>query len=136
MANIIRELETLLKNLTGGRQIFEGDVLLFGERGWIFSHSNRLPFRSVVDEDYTADIRDHTILVDAGTVDIEIFLPPADRARGRVFVIKRTDSTANTITITPDGSETIDGNSSHTLSTQYESVIFQSDGNDWFIWNA
>jgi hypothetical protein len=52
-----------------------------------------------------------------------------------VYYLKRTDQTlANSITISPNGVDTIDGVSSKTLSTQYENFTIVSDGtSNWNI---
>lgn len=58
-----------------------------------------------------------------------VTLPAASALSGRVITIKKTDSTlANIITIARAGSDTIDGATSTTLNTQYESVTLVSDG--------
>lgn len=52
---------------------------------------------------------------------------------GATIVFKRTDSSANTCTITQNTSETIDGAASMQLYYQYESVTLVSDGTNWFV---
>ena len=49
------------------------------------------------------------------------------------FRLKKIDSSANAITITPNGSQKIDGASSWTLSTQYEAITLVSDGSNWHV---
>lgn len=53
-------------------------------------------------------------------------------AAGLTFWIKKTDSSANTVTITP-ASGTIDGATNYVLSTQYQFVHLTSDGTNWYI---
>lgn len=79
---------------------------------------------------YTAN-NEEIVLGDAGGGGITITLPsPADD----VFVfIKKIDSTSNTVTIATPGSETIDGNSSLTLSAEDVSRGITSDGTNYFI---
>lgn len=84
----------------------------------------------VVTSDYTASASDF-ILADASAGNITITLPaPVDGAK---VAVKKIDSSANTIIINPHGTETIDGSTSLTLSTQYESYYLCSDGNNWYI---
>lgn len=55
---------------------------------------------------------------------------------GRILVIRKVDSSTNTMTITPDGADTINGAASLQLYSQYETVILQNDGpvgGDWAI---
>mgnify|MGYP003395068582 CR=1 FL=1 len=61
------------------------------------------------------------------------FLPAASTALRRHYVVKKTDATANTVTINPDGAETIDGASTRVITTQFESVWFVSNGTAWFV---
>lgn len=74
---------------------------------------------------YTARETDHTILVDASSAAVTIRLPRTQK--GRVYAIKKTDSTANTVTIDPEGSQTIDGATSLVLSTQYDVAVLHAD---------
>jgi hypothetical protein len=47
--------------------------------------------------------------------------------------IKKVDSSANTITIDGNGTQTIDGALTIQLAAQYESVTLVTDGSNWFI---
>jgi hypothetical protein len=62
-------------------------------------------------------------------------LVPAAQATRKVFVIKKTDSSANTLTIDPNGSELIEGASTRVLSAANESIAVICDGSNWFIIN-
>ena len=64
-----------------------------------------------------------------GAITITLPVPTS----GKQFVIKKTDSTANAVTIAPAGSETIDGNALWALSGQYDSVQLVTDGTNWYI---
>ena len=71
------------------------------------------------------------VLVDASGGAVTITLPsPSAGARVRV---KKTDASTNTVTVSPSATETIDGASSHTISKQYETYEYVSDGTNWFI---
>lgn len=54
-------------------------------------------------------------------------LPAAKTAPGQIYCLKMIGS-GDTGTVSPDGSDTIDGASSLTLTTQYDAVMIQSDG--------
>lgn len=63
-----------------------------------------------------------------------VTLASSDCKEGRVIVVKDESGGAgtNNITINTEGSETIDGNNSVTISSNYGVVRLYSDGNDWF----
>jgi hypothetical protein len=52
---------------------------------------------------------------------------------GRMFVIKKMDSSANAVTVAAASGQTIDGQPSITLSSQYNFVVVQTDGSNWGI---
>lgn len=79
--------------------------------------------------DYTVNPGEF-VLADASSSAITITLPAA--ATDTFVTVKKTDST-NDVTIATPGSETIDGQSSIILSTQYASREIGSDGSNYFI---
>ncbi len=82
---------------------------------------------------YTATAGDHTILCNNTSGSININLPAASGCSGRVYVIKKISGISNNVVINGNGSETIDGATTRTLTLQYESVTIQSDGANWFV---
>lgn len=60
-----------------------------------------------------------------------VTLPTAVGIEGQYFIVK--NSGAGVITIDGDGAETMDGVASKTLSVQYESMTFVSNGANWII---
>jgi len=83
----------------------------------------------VVTTDTTAD-QIQTLLVDASGGPVTITLPAPD-SNVRVEV-KKTDASANAVTVATPNSETIDGQSSLTLSAQYTARTIASDGANYF----
>jgi hypothetical protein len=79
----------------------------------------------------TAGVGDHTILVNASGAARTITLPTAIGATGRIYVIKKTDSSANAVTVATTSSQTIDGTTTRTLASQYSTITVQSDGSNW-----
>ena len=81
----------------------------------------------------TLGVDDYVMLVDDDTAGstVTITLPAASRT-GRVYYIKKLGTTANVI-IDGNSSETIDGATTSTLTTQYESITVISDGSNWHI---
>lgn len=82
---------------------------------------------------YTASTNDYTILCNNTSGSITISLPSAIGCTGRVYVIKKNSTTLNNVVIDPNSSEKIDGATSKTLTNQYESIMIQSDGTNWYI---
>lgn len=76
---------------------------------------------------------DHTLLCDATAGAIPVALPAAGTVTGRVFVFKKSDASINTVTLTPNGAETIDGATSVIIAVQYDSYTIQSDGSKWWV---
>ena len=64
-----------------------------------------------------------------------IALPSAVGIAGREYRVKKVSATGGgrTVTIDPDGAETIDGSADFDLTSQYESITFVSDGANWLI---
>jgi len=88
--------------------------------GWTLKH---------VSTNYTASTNEF-VLADASTGAITIALPsPAANAR---VAVKKVDSSANNVTVDA-GTANIDGDTTFTLETQYESYEFYCDGTGWYI---
>lgn len=84
---------------------------------------------------------DGTKTITAGTVFLcdatlgafSIYLPAASEDPGRIIVVKKVDVSANAVTVDGDGSETIDGVTTKTLASQYDSIFLASDGAGWNV---
>lgn len=77
--------------------------------------------------------QESVMLCNATSNAITINLPAAASSAGRIYNIKKTDSSANTVTIDANASETIDGALTYVATVQYESVTIVCDGANWFI---
>lgn len=74
------------------------------------------------------------LLCNATSGDISIQLPDVTSFDGKVFTIKKTDSSSNTVSISGYSSgQKIDGNSFIVIETQYDSFSVVCDGSNWFI---
>ena len=82
---------------------------------------------------YTVTTSDTVILADATSGAIVITLPTASTISGYRFFIKKIDSSANTVTLTRSGSDTIDGGTTAVISVRYTSITIVSDGSNWYI---
>ena len=67
----------------------------------------------------------------SGTIDVTLYLAASNG--GKTLTIKKTDSSANAVSILRAGSETIDGATSSILYHQNEAVTLISDNSNWFI---
>jgi len=74
-------------------------------------------------------------LINASSNSVVLTLPEngGTIGEGRIMVVKRTDNSANTVTISRQTADTIDGATSVQLYHKYETMTFVSDGADWFI---
>ena len=82
---------------------------------------------------YVATATDTIITCDASGGAFSITLPTAVGVTGKEYYIKKTDSSANAVTIDGDGSETIDDATTRALSGQYDAVLVVSDNAEWWI---
>lgn len=73
------------------------------------------------------------VLVDATSGDLTITLPTAVGNEGKIFKIKKTDTSNNVITIDGNGSEQIDGAATRFLRTRLECLEIISNNADWDI---
>jgi len=81
---------------------------------------------------YTLAVTDGTVLVDATAGNKVVNVSQGAAYTGRIWCVKKVDSSGNTVTITP-ASGTIDGTATKVLSVQYQSRIFISDGTNYHI---
>lgn len=88
---------------------------------------------AVVTGSTTLTAEHRTVLVDATAAAITITLPPAVNHPSKRYEVKKVDTSANTVTIAPSGTETIDGAANLDSATQGDSVVLKSDGTNWRI---
>lgn len=84
----------------------------------------------------TATVTDRTLLVDAAEGSVTITLPAVSGLAGFRLNVKvlTTNAGANTVTVDPNGSETVDGSSaSLTSTTAYTSWQLHCDGAAWYL---
>jgi hypothetical protein len=89
----------------------------------------------IVSADTTLTAADHSIVLVNDSSPVTITLPTASGIAGKTFTIKKVNAAANTVTIDPDGTETIDGAATNTdLTSQYQAITFISNGSSsWSI---
>ncbi|WP_447979093.1 hypothetical protein [Candidatus Nitrospira bockiana] len=82
---------------------------------------------------YTLTTSDKVILCDASAGGFTLTLPPVTGNTGVFFIIKKTDSSANTCTVDGNASETIDDGLTAAITIQYNSISIVTDGVKWHI---
>jgi hypothetical protein len=87
----------------------------------------------IVTADTTLTDQDHTVLVDASAGPVEITLPAVSAHLKREYRIKKVDGTANVVTITAAGGDTIEGEPFLDTDIPGESLTIQGFGTNWNI---
>jgi hypothetical protein len=77
---------------------------------------------------YPISIDDDFVRCDATSAGFTITLPTAVGNAGKVWQLKKTDSSFNQITVATTSAQTVDGAASTKLSTQNETLTVMSDG--------
>ena len=100
----------------------------------VFDGAITMPIATVTENTTLGDTH-HTVLCDATSAAFTITLPAAATSgnTGRIYYVKKIDSSDNTITIDGNASETIDGDATKVISSQYDSIQIACDGSNWFI---
>lgn len=87
--------------------------------------------KSVASVSSNGNISSDVTLVTTAAATITMTLPAP--VTGQVFTVKKIDNGAGSAVVDQNASETIDGATSKTLASQYESVTVVSDGTNWFV---
>jgi len=89
---------------------------------------------SIDDTDSPHTLADeYSVVCDATSNVIVVNLPVAASSTGKVYIIKKIDASANTVTITPNGVETIEGGATYVLTAQYQVAHVVCDGIEWWV---
>ncbi len=125
-----------------GRGFFlgvENDYVMMLSNGaeWFVIASNRSPGNTRFFDGsgtYDLDLAVDTYLLSSFGGAMTARLPPANAAEaiGRTVTIKKTDSSANTITVSEQGGAGPDG-FAQPLSAQYNAITVVSNGSQWYI---
>ena len=92
--------------------------------------------RTVTDGDWTASSQDATtFLFSTGATDRTLTLPSASSMTAQEITVKKIDSGTGKVTIDGNGVETIDGETTKGLYTQYSYMTLISDGSGWQVSN-
>lgn len=105
-------------------------------RDWTRWHQDQkfpIDFITVILTTHTAAIED-AVLVDDDTAGgaVTVNLPLAAANGGKLYHIKKLGTTGS-VTVDGNGSETIDGSLTFTLTAQYQAITIVTDGSNWHI---
>jgi hypothetical protein len=82
---------------------------------------------------YTLASTDYVALGNAAGGSFTFTLPAVATSTNRAYRVKKTDASANTVTVQGNAAETIDGANTAVLTRQYESIDLVCDGTTWNI---
>ena len=88
---------------------------------------------TIVTSDLTLDATQSIIICNNGIIGKTITLPTAIGSKGRIYTIKRSETSTTNITIATTLSQMIDGEINLVLTQAKESVTLVSDGSDWKV---
>jgi hypothetical protein len=88
--------------------------------------------KTVSTSPYTVDGTVEALNVDATSANITVNLPATATVSGLVFTVRKVDASTHTVTVVPNGSETIEGAANVVISTQWNSVTLSNDGTRWY----
>jgi hypothetical protein len=95
-----------------------------------FEYGNSSPELEIF-TNYTANALYKTIKANAAGNAITITLITAAGNTGLYFIIRKTDASANIVTIDGAGAETIDGSATKTLTIKGDEIVIESNGTNW-----
>jgi len=81
----------------------------------------------------SVELTDAVILANATSVSLTVVLPELAKNRGRWLWVKKTDGSANAVTIDGFSAETIDGAATRTTTTQYTSWTLFAGDSEWHL---
>lgn len=117
-----------------GRQFRDGGIALVDlDPSAVLLETRRI---ATADSPYAVIPEDQVLLVDTTLGAVEVLLEATSGVAGRVLTIKDTAgnvSPTKTLTLTPDGSETIDGVGARILTTAFASLQVVAVPGGWVI---
>ena len=94
--------------------------------------ATQVPIETITTND-TLDESNEVVLCDCSSQNITINLPASSGNTGLVYTIKKIDSSTNIVTIDGNSAETIDGDTTKIINTQYDSITLVCSGTEWSI---
>jgi hypothetical protein len=113
-------------------------ALIFNGTAWAPASggSGTLPSQTVTSATATLTTFNQTVYVDAAANNVTLTLPTAIGNSGQSIEIKRIDNTSNTVRIIPNGTQTLDGQTSSGgiyLFSQNDAIVVRSNGTNSYI---
>lgn len=93
----------------------------------------RLNITTITAAATSLDSSHSVILANCASNNVQLDLPDASTNSGRVYHVKKIDSSVNTVTIDGLSAQTIDGSATAVISTQWDSLTIVSNGVGWYI---
>jgi hypothetical protein len=124
---------------SGTLKVGDANISKSGGSNWSmggtnFSGAIGLALRTVTTNYTMSTGADCMVLADATSGVVTVTLPSAGGANSSaIYMVKRTSSAANNVTVATTSSQTIDGATTKTLGSQYATIMVQSNGSNWFI---
>jgi hypothetical protein len=112
------------------------DYFIVNDTDAIFRRGQTIA-RKATNASYSVSTSDYLVPVTSLATAPTIGLPrPRNVGVGKVYIVKDEVGGAGTTTITirSEGEETIDGAATATLTTNYQSKSFYTDGANWFVY--
>lgn len=76
---------------------------------------------------------EYVLLANATGGQVTLNLPACSGLTGKIYKIKKVDSSSNVITLNGSGTDKIDGQSSYSINYQYQAIELVCDGLAWYI---
>ena len=103
-----------------------------GSETSLHTHYGAVPVTEYSSAD-TAASTPEVAACDASGGAFTLTLPTAASKEGYVYHIKKTDASANAVTVDGNGDETIDGAATRDVTAQWECLTIVSDGTNWLV---
>jgi len=115
---------------TARKEFLTGDA---AKTGVVLTKDDQLKYTSSESSTTITAGDEDVIFANATGGDITVLLPEASENEGTSFYVKKTDASANEVIIDGTDAETIDGNLTVSITTQYECLKIFCDGTNWWI---
>jgi hypothetical protein len=120
-------------NIIVGRNSGEENKFRVSDRGSVYQSGGFYPNLTNSTNGYGVQPYDHRIYLDESAGGGDVFMPAG--VNGWELTFTKTDASANPITLYPSGSETIVGEISYDITSQYQSITMQYNAaqTTWYI---
>ena len=106
---------------------------LFHDQGFVHGDGYVATSIETITGNDTLDRTNFRTDADATSGNITVTLPAAASHTGRIYHIRKIDSSVNLVTVDASGSETINGALTVVITTQWDNLTIQSNGTSWGI---